>query len=84
MAESLLGFLDELAGGVAVAAGMTVVVGDAGMREEPGGTWTVRGRSASRLRSRRGGLPRPRGRRWMMTEAACLPKNRLGNLKRRW
>ena len=43
MAESLLGFLVELAGGVAVAAGVTVVVGVAGLRGEPGvnldGAW---------------------------------------------
>ena len=35
MAESLLGFLVELAGGVAVAAGVTVVVGVAVLSGEP-------------------------------------------------
>ena len=42
MAESLLGFLEELAGGVAVAAGVTVVVGVAvlsGSRGNLDGAW---------------------------------------------
>ena len=44
MAESLLGFLVELAGGVAVAAGVTVVVGVAvlsGSRGNLDGAWPV-------------------------------------------
>ena len=69
MAGSLLGFLVELVGGMAVAAGVTVVVGVAVLSGSRG-TWTVRGRVCFSSAVEARGIAEARGRGWM-TEAAC-------------
>ena len=75
--------VEELAGSVAVAAGLNLADGVAGIGA---GTWTVglerccRVCFSSAVRSRRGELPRPENylRPRMEDEAACDPRKRRG------